>query len=122
MIEILAVGCGGFLGAVCRFLMGKLFLLRLAPPSHTLIINALGCLVMGIVVGCFGNNKTLLFTAVTVGFCGGFTTFSAFSLETLSLMEKGAYVAAAGYVGASVVLCVLGVWIGKTLDGFLGLC
>ncbi|MBP5093701.1 MAG: CrcB family protein, partial [Abditibacteriota bacterium] len=110
------------LGAVCRFLLGKLFLLRLVPPLHTLIINVLGCLVMGIAVGCFGNNKTVLFTALTAGFCGGFTTFSAFSLETLNLMEKGAYTAAVGYAAASVVFCVLGLWIGKTLDGFLGLC
>ena len=81
-------------------------------PWGTLAVNVLGCLVVGLLGAMFEQSSPLhvrqdLRVLLVVGVLGGFTTFSAFSLETLLLVQRGAAVAAAGYVVLSVALCLL---------------
>ena len=91
--------------------------LKSAFPWLTLLTNVLGALVIGFVVGVTADNtaspNTVLFWKT--GVCGGFTTFSTFSLETLRLFEDGQTASGLLYAGASVVLCIAGVWIGEAL-------
>jgi CrcB protein len=80
----------------------------------TLAVNVIGCVVVGALARWFLNNETHphLQPALIVGFCGGFTTFSAFSLETVGLLTGGATVKALAYVAASVVLSLIGTSVG----------
>ena len=116
MSAFLAVGLGGALGAMGRYGI-SLLPLKSAFPWLTLLTNVLGALVIGVVVGVTADNaaspNTVLFWKT--GVCGGFTTFSTFSLETLRLLEGGQTGAGLLYAGASVVLCVAGVYIGELL-------
>lgn len=113
-MTLVAVGLGGALGAVLRYLVG----LAVAFPLGTLTVNVVGSLIIGIIWAVF-NAKGLQawLPLVMTGFLGGFTTFSAFSLDTLRLVEAGRLAAAGGYVMASVLLslaaCAVGLWIAK---------
>ena len=117
MVSLLCVGAGGFLGAVARYLLG------LVPyegdfPLMTFLVNFLGAVAIGAVVETAQSFPGLPANAVLflkTGVCGGFTTFSTFSLETLSLFEGGKYVAGALYAGGSLVACVAGVVLGRML-------
>jgi CrcB protein len=86
-------------------------------PWGTLIVNVLGSLIIGFVATLTGPDGRL-FVSTTVrqfimlGLCGGFTTFSSFSLQTLNLMNDGQWLYAALNVGASVIVCLLSVWVG----------
>lgn len=115
----LAVGAGGALGAVCRYGMSLLPVLqRGAFPLPTLLTNLLGAILIGLVVGAgqrWSNLSPTLLLFLRVGVCGGFTTFSTFSLESLVLLEDGRPVLFGGYVLLSVTLCLAGVWLGKHL-------
>ncbi|MEF9876019.1 MAG: fluoride efflux transporter CrcB [Gordonibacter sp.] len=117
MLSILCVGAGGFIGAVARYLLG------LVPyegdfPLMTLIVNFAGAVAIGAVVEAADSwpgmpPNALLF--LKTGLCGGFTTFSTFSLETLALLEGGRYGMGALYAGGSLALCVAGVVVGRIL-------
>ena len=117
MSAFLAVGLGGAFGAMGRYGI-SLLPLKSAFPWLTLLTNVLGALVIGFVVGVTADNtaspNTVLFWKT--GVCGGFTTFSTFSLETLRLFESSQTVSGLLYAGASVVLCVLGVHIGELMS------
>lgn len=114
------VGLGGALGAMARFLVG-LAVLRLGAtgfPVAVLGVNVVGSFVMGLVVvwlGRTGQNAYAPF--VMTGILGGFTTFSAFSLEAVTLYERGLVGQAAAYVGLSVTLSIvalgIGLWLGR---------
>lgn len=116
MIAALCVGAGGFLGAVARYLLGLL------PyqgdfPLITFAINFVGAFVIGVVFeiasvrpGMLPDNAVLF---LKTGLCGGFTTFSTFSLETLSLLERGKYALGATYAFGSLAVCLIGVLAGK---------
>ncbi len=117
MLKCLYVGLGGFIGSIGRYLIGLAFIPIAANfPFGTLLINFAGSFVIGI-INEFSvkitpvNPKLLLF--LTVGICGGFTTFSTFSLETINLFEKSKVWLGAGYVVASVISCLAGVILGK---------
>jgi fluoride exporter len=114
------VALGGALGSVLRHAVGVLSLAVFGPafPWGTLVVNVLGSFAIGAVAASTTLNDDLrLFLAV--GLCGGFTTFSAFSAQTLTLMQTGAWGAAALNVGGSVALCLLAVWIGTLAGGVL---
>lgn len=124
MIRILLVAIGGALGAVARYGVG-----RVLPmgdwPHATLTVNVVGGLLMGLLTGWLafrggaGQESVRLFAAV--GVLGGFTTFSAFSLETALMIERGRIGMAAAYVGLSVALSVAalfaGLWIARRAFG-----
>jgi len=108
---ILAVAGGGALGSVARYLVGvgstKLF--GVAFPWGTLIINIAGSFLIGVFVEMFALKWDLPQTVrvfLTVGICGGFTTFSTFSLDSYVLMERGEFGLAAAYIIGSVVLSI----------------
>lgn len=108
---IAAVALGGAFGSVARYLAGigagKLF--GLGFPWGTLIINIAGSFLIGAFVELFALRLNLsqpIRVFLTVGFCGGFTTFSTFSLESYLLMERGEMIPAALYIVASVVLSI----------------
>jgi fluoride exporter len=119
MPNLLLVMLGGALGAGARHLVGVATLARFGPgfPWGTLIVNLGGGLLMGLLAGWLvragGTEQTRLFLAV--GLLGGFTTFSAFSLDTWLMIERGALGPAAFYVGVSVLGSVLlllaGLWL-----------
>ena len=109
---------GGALGAMGRYGLG-LIPLGGELPLMTLLINFLGSVAIGAIVetselaaGALSREAVLF---LKVGLCGGFTTFSTFSLETLGLIEGGQYAIAGAYALVSVVLCVAGVLVGKVL-------
>lgn len=117
MTQTLAmVGIGGAAGAMLRFLAG-VGILRLVGhtpfPLAILTVNIVGSFLMGMfVVLAAQRGLTHLSPLVMTGFLGGFTTFSAFSLETVTLFERGAHGQAAAYVALSVVLSVGGLALG----------
>ena len=117
MINCLFVGMGGFIGSVCRYLLGLLPIeTSQGFPVKTLITNALGAFVIGIIAAA--KNTTLnprLVLFLKVGICGGFTTFSTFAYETGTMMEKGQTGLALLYVILSAVLGVLAVFGGQLL-------
>ena len=109
---LLLVGAGGAFGAMGRFLLGRYVLQALGPgfPWGTLAANVIGAFVMGLLVELFATKLSLstgLQAGLTVGLLGGFTTFSAFSLETALMIERHDWTMALTYVTASVGLCVL---------------
>lgn len=108
---ILAVAAGGSLGSVARYLVGIGFGRLLGPkfPWGTLFINITGSLLIGLFAGLFAlrwNLPQALRIFLTVGICGGYTTFSTFSLDAYYLMERGELVAFGCYVIFSVVLSI----------------
>lgn len=115
----LFVGLGGAAGAVCRYLVGMLPVLqRGAFPLATLVINLLGSFLIGLIAqrasGPAGLDPNLVLF-LKVGFCGGFTTFSTFSLESLTLLEEGRLGLFALYAVLSLALCIAGAALGKAV-------
>jgi CrcB protein len=121
MNHILLIAVGGAAGATARHLVGQAALKWLGPgwPWGTLGVNVLGGLAMGALVGWLAltehPNATALRYALGVGLLGGFTTFSAFSLEVVLMLERKAWGAAGGYVALSVVGAVAALFVGLLL-------
>ena len=88
-------------------------LTALAPLWGTLAANVLGCLLIGMVVGSVSAQAPLLL--LSVGLCGGFTTFSTFSLQSLGLLQSGRPGQALLYIAATVAICLLATWLGTLI-------
>jgi fluoride exporter len=118
-MEWLVVFVGGGLGSLARFGMTKVFAGWTTEfPVATLLSNLVACLILGFVAGIVAQRaqfSPLMKLGITAGFCGGFSTFSTFSLESVELMSNGKVLLAGAYVVASVGLCFLGVWVGQML-------
>lgn len=112
----LMVGLGGFIGANLRYWAGILIPVKGTLPL-TFFINIIGALLIGLVSGWAVksalNPQLILF--LKVGLCGGFTTFSSFSLEAWQMIESGKYALAAAYCILSVVLCIAAVVLGESV-------
>ncbi|PWJ18267.1 fluoride efflux transporter CrcB [Jannaschia seohaensis] len=118
MTSVLSVALGGALGASLRFLLVSA-LMRDGFPVAILFCNVLGSFLMGLLVVLLGHHGLpQLQPFLLAGVLGGFTTFSAFSLETLALIEQGALGQAFLYVAASVLLSLLaltaGLWLARS--------
>ena len=122
MDKFLWVGLGGALGAILRYSI-SLLPLKSSFPFLTLITNVIGAFVIGIVVGLFEKHylSSNINLFLKTGVCGGFTTFSTFSLETLTLLENGMPSIAMIYAFVSAIGCVIGVYLGKTIVGIRAL-
>jgi CrcB protein len=118
---MLWVALGGALGSVARLKVSGWVLHRTVEgrfPLGTFLVNVAGCLAIGI-LGGFAAKEDLLSPAARLflftGLLGGFTTFSAFGLETFYLMRRGELLVAGAYVAASVLVGLVAVWIGFAL-------
>ena len=118
---LLQVALGGALGASLRFLSGAMILRAMGSgfPYGTMFINVVGSFLMGFLAfyllermdGSFAKYAPFLMTGVL----GGFTTFSAYSLDALYLLERGRYASASVYMGGSVVLAIGALFLGMTI-------
>lgn len=123
MAAYLLVALGGALGSVGRFWLSGLIARQAGEtfPWGTLLVNVSGSFVIGLFATLSGPEGRLLVPAwfrqpfFMLGVCGGYTTFSSFSLQTLSLLEAGQALYAAGNVALSVFGCLLAVWAGHIL-------
>lgn len=121
MAGVLYAAAGGACGAAARYIISCIPL-KTAFPLLTLITNFLGAVLIGVVVGAASARSDmspyfLLFWKT--GVCGGFTTFSAFSLEAVGLFESGRFFGGITYVSASFALCFLGVIAGRYAARFI---
>lgn len=117
--NFIMVGCGGAVGAMLRYgatLAGTAA--GWTSELATFIINAVGSLLMGMLVGACGQSPWLLM--LTTGLCGGFTTYSTFSVQAVTLFQQGRYAGAALYVLGTVFVCVMfaaaGLWLGQRMS------
>ena len=113
----LFVGLGGAIGAMLRYAI-SLIPYKGGFPLLTFVTNILGALLIGFIVGYASkrnvNDSLMLF--LKTGLCGGFTTFSTFSLEAYNLFADGSKILAVCYAVLSAVCCIIGVWLGITLS------
>lgn len=124
MRDLFLVGIGGFFGSVARYLVSKLNINYSFHqiPVGTLTVNLLGSLVTGLVLGYIlhsqvQNNSLRLL--LVVGFCGGFTTFSAFANENFLLLQSGQLFTALLYIFGSIALGVLFVYFGYLISNLI---
>lgn len=121
LVTAAIVGSGGFIGAMFRFGLGGV-VQRSGTlgsfPYGTLVVNMLGCLLIGLSVGLFESRQMIdsnIRSFVLVGLLGGFTTYSTFGIETFALLREADYLRAITNVAVHVVLGVTLVWIGYSL-------
>lgn len=121
MIKMMLIaGAGGFVGTCCRYLVTRwcAMLFSGSWPLGTFLVNVAGCFVFGVLLGLFEKAQTVSTTEsllLVTGFCGGFTTFSAFAGEVCLLGDKGQFVTSLVYLLASVTLGVIMVIAGRAL-------
>jgi CrcB protein len=120
MNNLVLVAVGGAAGSICRYLVGLWTLRQFGGnfPWGTLAVNIVGSFVIGFIAEMisrrFGASPEMRLLLIT-GFLGGFTTFSAFSLDVVALFERGSMIVAGGYVLASVVISLCAVFAGLAL-------
>lgn len=117
MKEIAIVFIGGGFGSVLRFGVGKLFISSLSKfPTATFLVNIIGCLLIGLLVAYFSKSENSFYKLLLVtGFCGGFTTFSTFSNETILLLKNNQINLALVYIFSSLLVGLLATLVGYFL-------
>lgn len=117
MKEIAIVFIGGGLGSALRFGVSKLFIsTTLKFPTATFLVNIIGCLLIGLLLAYFSKTENSFYKLLLVtGFCGGFTTFSTFSNETILLLKNNQFSLALIYIISSLVLGLLATFVGYFL-------
>ena len=120
-MAFLGVALGGAIGSMGRYGLGLWLARHEGFPWGTLAANILGSFIIGVCAGFFLDEQRKSASAqfLMPGFCGGVTTFSAFSLQTVELMREQAWLKAAANAGGSVMLCLAFVWIGWMLGDTL---
>jgi len=117
--EIIAVFVGGGIGSILRFLISRMSIINNSNfPLPTFISNILGCIFLGIFLSYFiknNNTESTFFIFLTVGVCGGFTTFSSFSNESLQLIQNGQIFTFLIYLLGSLVVGILSVYGGAAI-------
>lgn len=121
MLKLLAIGCGGFIGAVLRYLVSGLVQNlsgSIRFPFGTLAVNVVGCLLIGLLVYVVETRGMLSLTVRTfvfIGLLGSFTTFSTFGNETLELLRDSKPTLALLNIGAQLLLGLAAVWLGRLI-------
>lgn len=113
--NILFVGLGGAIGSILRYAISCItsHFQHLPALFGTLLANILGCFAIGIVLSSCDRESLLLFASV--GICGGFTTFSTFSAQTIDALQSGKYALAIGYILTTLLICLLMTWAGLSV-------
>jgi len=124
MKQLLIVGLGGFLGTIARYLVSRINLMEnfLSLPLGTLTVNVTGSFLIGFLTGLASKSEILsadMRLFLMAGFCGGFTTFSSFTNENLQLIQNGQFLSAAVYIGISLFLGFVAVFLGFALTNLL---
>ncbi|MDQ6622271.1 MAG: fluoride efflux transporter CrcB [Verrucomicrobiota bacterium] len=126
MLNYILVGLGGAIGSVLRFWLSGVFARGVGEtfPFGTLFVNVSGSFLIGIFAAASDpDGRWLLNPSARVffmiGLCGGYTTFSSFSLQTLALLQEGEWLRAGANVLGSVVLCIAAVWLGHFAGSIL---
>ena len=117
MKQLLLVGFGGFIGSIARFLVSKLnvYWAFFSIPMGTLTVNIVGSLIIGVLNGLATKSDLISLNMrlfLMVGICGGFTTFSSFTNENLTLMQNGQLFTALIYTSLSIILGFVAVYLG----------
>jgi CrcB protein len=114
--NILLVGIGGFVGSIGRYLLSQFVELRIFTsfPLGTFAVNIIGCFIIGLLYGLTirGAASPEIRFLLATGFCGGFTTFSTFSLESMTLLQDGQFWFVFLYMAGSLLAGLAAVWIG----------
>jgi CrcB protein len=119
-MKLFYIFIGSGLGGICRYALNKFISSYYSNifPIGTLIVNILACFIVGVLVG-FTINKSFEESPIkllgVIGFCGGFSTFSSFSFETLTLLQNNSILVAFSYIIFSVVLCLIATYFGMLL-------
>lgn len=114
IVSFLMVGLGGALGSMLRYGMTILCAaLNLSGNAATFGVNILGSFLIGLFTGCCREGSLLLL--LTVGLCGGFTTFSTFSMQNVRMLQEGRIGSALIYILATVIVCIVMAWLGYRL-------
>ena len=124
MVSYIWVALGGAIGTTGRYWLSGVVARSIGEtfPWGTLLINVTGSFIIGFFAALTGPDGRLFVGStarqfVMTGICGGYTTFSSFSLQTLNLMNNGEWFRAGGNIGLSFALCLIAVWAGATLAG-----
>jgi len=121
--NVLLVFMGGGLGSVCRYLISDIsYFKKFVIPYPTLLTNLLGCFLIGLALGWSIKNSNIDSSIVilfTVGFCGGFTTFSSFSQENLTLINNNQLSSLFVYVFSSILVGIFSVFLGLKVSKYL---
>ena len=113
-MNILGLAIAGAIGTVCRYEIGKIITYQQFPVA-TLLINTLGSLLLGFLFVRYAANQHQLFVILGIGFCGGFTTFSTFSLDLFKMLQAQQYLNFITYLSLSIILGLMGVFVGTYL-------
>ena len=115
LVNFLMVGLGGAAGSMLRYGMTLLCsALNLSGNVATFVVNIFGSFLIGLFSGCCREGSLLLL--LTVGLCGGFTTFSTFSFQNVRMLQEGRIGAASIYIVVTVIVCVAMAWLGYRLS------
>ncbi len=121
MMAYLWIALGGAVGSVARFWVSNMVTVRVGQsfPWNTLVVNVTGSFLIGLLAVLAGAEgrlqppaRALAVQFLMIGLCGGYTTFSTFSLQTLAMMQEGRWLPAFGNMVLSIALCLLGTWLG----------
>jgi len=117
-MQLIAIGIGGFCGAIGRYLLSYWLPFSTSFPTSTLLANLFGCFLLGLILQLhYWKINSFLTQLIATGFLGSFTTFSAFSIETIYFLELKQFLLAASYVGLSVgggiLLAFCGLGLGR---------
>ncbi len=117
-MNFLFVALGGAIGAMGRYAI-SLIPIKTEFPILTLLTNIVGAVIIGFIVGIVSEKDDVSPNAVLfwkTGICGGFTTFSTFSLEAVTLLENKSFLSGGIYIALSLIGCIIGVWSGRKLS------